>query len=81
MFIDTTQYSLLDVPTARSALTDTKIEWLHNRKGSIICLLKNYLDRGSQPCEDYLEFAKLSLVMLNNPTDSPVHFSPPGPYH
>ena len=81
MFIDTTQYSSLDVPTARSALTDTEIEWLCSRKDNIICFLKNYLDRGRQPRQDYLEFAKLSLVMLNNPTDSRVHFSPPCAYH
>ena len=81
MFIDTTQYSSLDVPTARSALTDTEIEWLCSRKDSIIFFLKSYLDRGRQPHQGYLEYSKLSLVMLNNPTDSSVHFSPPGVYY
>ena len=80
-FIDTTKYSAIDVPITKTGLTDNEEEWFRSRKDEVISFLQNFLHHDTQPRQDYLEFVKLSLIMMNCPTESPVHFSPPGAYH
>ena len=48
----------------------------------VVDFLLNLLDRVKQPRQDYLEFIKLSLVVLGETERfDNMHFSPPGAYH
>ena len=58
--------------------------WLEQNSASVIQFLKDALSSSDkQPRQDYLEFVKLSLVVLGDTEQfqHTFHFSPPGAYH
>ena len=65
-FVDSTKYSAIDVPVigVKSDLTVGESEWLNQKRTDIIEFLQNYLSRDNQPRQDYLEFIRLTLIIL-----------------
>ena len=68
-FINVTKYAAIDVivPVVKSDLTSAEKAWLSQTKVDIINFLQNQISQKSHPRQDYLEFIKLSLIMLGVP--------------
>jgi hypothetical protein len=70
-----------------SKLTETEIQWLDQTQIGIADFLQDLLTRKTQSQQDYLEFLKLSLIILNKialVTGGEwrrLHFSSRGAYH
>jgi len=89
-FFDLTKYAAIDasVSGVKSDLTDPEKHWLEEKRIEIVSFLEKLMSQEMQPRQDYLEFCKLSLVMLGGTgsvagesDDCRIHFSPPGAYH
>ena len=83
-FIDQSSIAALDRDTgSNGCLTEPEKDWLHLKKQEIVTFLHHQLCQDSLPRDDYLEFLKLCLVVLDekNPEQERTHISPPDAYH
>lgn len=87
-FLDLTKHAAIDAPVSgvKSDLTNPEKHWLDEKRVEVVSFLENLISEEMQPRHDYLEFCKLSLIMLGGSIagesdDCRIHFSPPGAYH
>jgi len=71
---------------SQSDLPNDELQWLQQTSSGIVVFLHDLLTSKAQPRQDYLEFIKLVLIVLNKAdlvTDgnAEAHVSPPGAYH
>jgi hypothetical protein len=82
--IDQSCFAPLDKDTGgNECLTEAEKDWLEQKKQEIVSFLHSQLSQADLPRDDYLEFLKLCLVILDErqPGKESVQFSPPGAYH
>ena len=88
--LDLAKYAAIDTPCSgvKSELTNSEKQWLDDKREEVVSFLVNLINQETQPRQDYLEFCKLSLLMLGGSSTHQshdchcgVHFSPPGAYH
>ena len=65
-FLDLTKHAAIDAPVSgvQSDLTNPEKHWLDEKRVEVVSFLENLISEEMQPRHDYLEFCKLSLIML-----------------